>query len=146
MTAIVQDILDALAETPPRPDAAREAVTNAAFVFEKARGLPPSGWPGAVEVAALTADELRQLRDALVAYVERTGTGTFALGKCLDQTLKPFLVATLRRQLDGDPAELYQTMIALDNLGEPVFGSRRSSALDELTNRAIAADYLRSRE
>ncbi len=142
MTDIIARIVTALED---RSDSAavQEALLDAAFLFEKARGLPLSGWPDEVIRANPDAGEMSPLRSAVVAYAERTGAGSWALGKCDDPSLKPVLVSLLRRHLDGDAGELYQAMIALDNLGEPVFsGAIACSVREEELNRARAKKYL----
>jgi hypothetical protein len=142
MVSVIDNIVRAL---DGRGDAASDddALLKAAFLFERARGLTPCGWPDEVVIANIGAEEVARVRRAVVAYVEREGVGAWALGKCADPALKPVLVAVLRRQLDGDAAELFQAMIALDGLGEPVFGGVRSrSILDESRNRELAGTYL----
>jgi hypothetical protein len=142
MTSLVENIVRTLTGQADVA-AVDDALLNAAFLFEKSRGLPPCGWPDEVVAANITRDEVARLQRAVVAYVERNGFGSWALGKCFDPALRPVLVTVLRRQLDGDTGELFQAMIALDNLGEPVFagvGSR--SILDESRNRELAREYL----
>jgi hypothetical protein len=78
-----------------------------------------------------------------VKYVQRNGVGSWTLGKCVDETLKPVLVSVLQRQLQGDAGELFQAMIALDILREPVFADvTHRSILDEEKNRELARRYL----
>jgi hypothetical protein len=73
------------------------------------------------------------------------GAAVFALGKRYDPDLTGFFVEVLRNYLTGDAGVLYQAMIALDNLGAPVFGGRTSmSVLAEAENRALAAEFLRT--
>jgi|SRR5690348_12130313 len=144
MTDVITRIVTVLED---RSDSAavQEALVVAAFLFEKARGLPLSGWPDEVIRANPDADEMRLLRCAVVAYAERTGVGSWTLGKCDDPSLKPVLASLVRRHLDGDAGELYQAMIALDNLGERVFSDAAvCSILDEEVTRALARKYLGS--
>jgi hypothetical protein len=118
---------------------------HAAFLFEKARGLPPAGWPDEVVRCAAGDGEVRSLQAVVAAYVRRTGTGAWALGKCGDLAVKPVLVAALRRQLSGggDAGELYQVMIVMEDVGEPVFGADTSRSMtDENRNRRLARHYL----
>jgi hypothetical protein len=59
--------------------------------------------------------------------------------------MKPVYVEVLAREINGNAGELYPAMIALDDLGEPVFGSRTSlSILDEAEKRGSAKRYLDS--
>jgi hypothetical protein len=146
MTSIVARIIGVLRE--PRSDAAAVdgALLGAAFLFEKARGLSPCGWSEEIVHAEPTAEEMAKLRDAMVAFAERTGTGAWVLGKCNDRALRPVLVSILRRQLHGDAGELFQAMVALSASGEPVFGGAISgSILDEEENRALAGRFLEAR-
>ena len=142
MTSIAQRIIAALEESS-NTTMVDDAMLDAAFLFEKARGLPPCGWSDEVVRSNLSQDEMRRLRDAVAVFVERNGIGSWTLGKCADPSLKPVLTAVLRRQLHGDASELFQALIALDNLGEPVFqGAASRSILDEQCIRAFAAHYL----
>jgi hypothetical protein len=120
------------------------ALLDAAFLFEKASGLPPSAWSDEVLQATPTPEAMARLRHAVVAFVERTAVGTWTLSKCNDPTLKPLFVALLRRQLHGDAGVLFQTMIALSNLGERIFPTGSASILDEELNRTLAGRYLAS--
>jgi len=100
-----------------------EALLDAAFLFEKARGLTLAHtWSKAVVDAAITEADTARLKAAVVEFVERGGDGLWTLGKCDDPELKPLFIRVLQQELDGDPGKLYQTMIALHNLGERVFG------------------------
>jgi hypothetical protein len=148
MSSIVSRIVSVLEPNGVSDDAAAvdDALLNAAFLFEKARGLPPSAWPAEVINSHPTAANVRRLRDAVASFAERTGLGAWALGKCGDASLKPVLMRIVRRQLLGDPGELFQAMIALENLGDPVFGGMTSRSIrDEGHNRELAQRYLETR-
>ena len=124
-----------------------QALLDAGFLFEKARGLPQAGmgWSKAVIDASITNVEIERLKAALVEFVEQGGDGLWSLSKCDDQGLKPLFIRVLQHELDGDSGKLYQTMIALDNLGEKVFGRRGSyGVLDVDENRKCASEYLKS--
>ncbi len=71
----------------------------------------------------------------------------WALGKHRDPHDLAPLVAALRRELFRDADVAYQILIALDNLGEPVFPpeQRDRSSRDHEPNRAAAERYLTSR-
>src|SRR4051812_7912742 len=143
MAPIVENIIAVL----ERQDAGSvdDALLNAAFLFEKSRGVPPCAWPDEVAQSNASPEDIRRLRDAVVKYVKRNGVGSWTLGKCFDESLKAVFVSVLQRQLQGDAGELFQAMIALDNLREPVFGDVRScSILDEEKNRELARRYLQS--
>ncbi len=96
-----------------------------------------------------TANELVRLRERLVERVRSgapmAGGAVFALGKLHAAGLAPFFVEVVRSQLDGDENVLYQAMIALDNLGEPVFAGQDSmSVTDVAENRSLAVGYLKA--
>jgi hypothetical protein len=142
MAPIVENII-AVLERQPDAGAVDDALLNAAFLFEKSRGVPPCAWPDKVVESNASGEDKRGLRDAVVTYVQRSGVGSWTLGKCFDESLKPVLVSVLHRQLQGDAGELFQAMIALDNLREPVFEDVLSrSILDEQKNRELARRYL----
>jgi hypothetical protein len=93
--------------------------------------------------AEATSEDIEQLKQAVVSFVERKGFGCWALGKCLDPSLKPLFISVLRRQLPGDVGELFEAMIALSNLGEDVFdGEESRSSLAVEHNRQLAEAYL----
>jgi hypothetical protein len=71
----------------------------------------------------------------------------WALSKLADTATKPILIETLQYVLDDAPEALFQTMIALANIGEDVFGARSSmSALAIEENRTLATAYLQRQE
>lgn len=124
-----------------------EALLNAAFLFEKARGLAVCGWSEEIVSADVASADIPRLKRAVVEFVEREGFGTWTLSKCQDPSLKPVFIQGLRRHLQGDAGELFQAMLALDNLGEDVFRGKQSrSILDEADNRELARKYLRQKD
>ena len=148
MTRLVDRALDAIRGGDPA--AAADGIRLAASFFEHARGQTHGlDRPEVLAEPAGPAD-LARLRNALVAVVRSgapapvAGAAVFALGKAHEPGLRDFFVEVLRAYLDGDAGVLYQAMIALDNLGVPVFAGRRSmSVLAEGENRALAAAFLR---
>jgi hypothetical protein len=71
-------------------------------------------------------------------------TAYWALGKRSQKEDKRRFVAALEREITRSHSTCYQIMIALDNLGEPVFSSARagSSVLEAEQNVADAKRYL----
>ena len=130
-------------------DCPEEGVSLAASFFDLSAGRRTGLDRGEVLREPATPAELARLRGRLVELV-RSGTpaacaAVFALGKLHDADLAPFFVQVIRRNLDGDPSVLYQAMIALDNLGEPVFAGRDSkSVIAVAENQELAAEYLRA--
>jgi len=141
------DRIISVLETASSGPAFDEAILNASFVFEKARGLPPVGWPDQVIGANVTNDDVARLKVCLVNLIERGGRGSWALGNSCDAKLKATYVRVLRREMNGDAGELYQAIIALMNIGECFDEDRHScSILDEAENRALARKYLESQD
>jgi hypothetical protein len=142
MSALVNRIIASLG-LPTDSDAFADAVLDAAFLFEKARGGEPCGWPDEVVDTEVDAGDMARLREAVVGFVERHGYGSWMLSKCQDPSLKPVFIRVLRKNVDGDAGELFQAMIALSNLGEDVFAGRCGMCiLDEELNRRLAVGYL----
>ena len=126
-----------------------EAILNAAFLFEKwvARKVTTDpqeyehrAWPAAVAAAPLDEPACLRLRDALVALVKETPddlhcpSAYWALGKLGDQSLLPVFRSGLSYHADRATDSVYQIMVALQNLGEPVFRGRRSRSYDDPEN------------
>jgi hypothetical protein len=130
-----------------------DAIPAAAFLFESHRGLSL----GPHEVAAIQqsgleatdpetlAHELKRMiaaenkadsRDRQQAY--------WALGKKRDPSLIPFFRDRLSLELRRDMIAVYQIMIALEDLDEPIFTQERSGrAMDDYElNRRDAERYL----
>lgn len=137
-----------------------DLLLDVAFVFEKHRGggknytqqqqAAALGWTDKVIKIDFSANDIALLKDNLVQFIQNNpahsnvGTAIWALGKLFDKSLKPTLIAILQQQVSRDAGALYQTMIALDHLGENLFGDRLSrSILDVQDNRSLAEDYLR---
>jgi len=131
----------------------KDAILAATFLFERALGN---------EMGDYELDEIRrwELGDSdpdpiakeMMSSVLEEGTEDaaycrsvyWALGKRFDPALVPFFKERLALELKRDVEATYQIMIALDNLGEPVFSPARSSCsvLDHDLNRADAEGYL----
>lgn len=101
----------------------------------------PAGSPEVSE-SQLTDADVRRLQKAIVRFVEAGGRGSWVLGKTGDRRVKPALQKAVRRELNRDGAELYQAMIALENIGEKVFGETDRSIGNVAANREQARIYL----
>ena len=143
MSPLVDKIVSVL-ETQLSGPAVDEAILDAAFLFEKARGWPPAGASDAVMQSDVSAEDVVCLKSRLVAFIERGGRGSWALGKTCDPALRPVYAGVLRREIDGDAGELFQAIMALQNIGECFDESGSYSLLDESRNRALARRYLDS--
>jgi hypothetical protein len=130
-----------------------DAIPAAVFFFEMARGVPH----GPFEVTEVQKHGLdgidpemlsRELRHLITAEHKSDSMDRqqayWALGKKRDTGLIPFFRAQLRLELRRDMIAAYQIMIALQDVGEPTFGSDRSgySFDDYELNRRDAETYL----
>ena len=130
-----------------------DAIPAAAFLFELARGVPL----GPHEISEIQRHGLdgvdpelveRELRYLITAEHKSDSRDRqqsyWALGKKQDSGLVPFFRDQLRLELRRDMIAAYQIMIALQDVGEPAFGSDRSgySFDDYELNRRDAENYL----
>lgn len=103
---------------------------------------------GLVEISAddLAESILERLRGAVEPPRTFRDSAYFVLGKKFDPSLKSFFVERMEFELSRDMEAVYQLMIALDNLREPVFAKDRTgySVLDNDLNRRDAENYLRN--
>ncbi len=129
-------------------------LTAAAFRFEAARSVRQSDFETEIiaesELTAVSPDDLAQTLWGWLAAEGADsplrGSAYWALGKRCDPCDVAPLVAALRRELPRDPDVAYQILIALENLGEPVFPpeQRERSSRDHERTRAAAQRYLDS--
>lgn len=130
-----------------------DAILATAFFFELARGVPL----GQYEVSEIQKHGLNSIDPELLARklrhlitTEHKGDSKdrqqayWALGKKRDSGLISFFRDQLRLELGRDMIATYQIMIALQDIGEPTFGSDRSgySFDDYELNRRDAESYL----
>jgi HEAT repeat protein len=148
MRRLVEEALAAIAHEDPGVTA--EGIRLAISFFEYSLGQTAGLDREDVVAEPASPADLAKLRASLVDLVRAgapdpvAGAAVFALGKLHDPGLTEFFVEVLRTYLKGNAGVLYQAMIALDNLGEHVFGGRRSmSVLAEAENRALAQVFLR---
>jgi hypothetical protein len=130
-----------------------DKLVAAAYVFESANGnvLGPEEL-SAVKAAGLQNADPAQLaegiRDALEAGsppgARYRATAFWALGKRFDPSLRDFFRRHLAAEVNRDGHIVYQIMIALEHLGEPVWPAEQSScsSAEDERNRAAALRYL----
>ena len=133
-----------------------DAILAVGFFFELAGGVPHEPYEMS-EIQKHGLDGLdperiaRELRDLITAEHKNDNRDRqqayWALGKKRDRGLIPFFCDQLRLELRRDMIAAYQIMIALQDIGEPIFGSDRSgySFDDHELNRRDAESYLEGR-
>lgn len=104
-----------------------------------------------VRSVELPAEDIAELAQVLVRFLESDPASVesrirayWALSKLFDRALLPRFRSWLRRELRRSSDALFQVMIALDNLGEPVFPPERTgvAAFEKARNMRDAARYL----
>ena len=101
-------------------------------------------------MAAAPLDEgaCLKLRDALACFVGEVpidvhcSTAYWALGKLRDQSLLPLFRAGLAYHAERGTSSVYQILIALQDVGEPVPWERCSAGYDDPDNIRVARAYL----
>lgn len=130
------------------------AIVAAAYLFDKANGNKLTEFE-ADEIERHGLSEIdpelvaRELRSTVCEDYKTNSTyrqhAYWALGKLFDANLIPFFKERLAEELRRDLIAVYQILIALDNLEQPVFSEGRdgSVAMHEYEmNRADAKAYL----
>src|SRR5258708_7500464 len=112
----------------------QEAIAAAAFAFEAARGnelgefeetkIAKYGLTN-VDPDVIARELIPSVRDESKSDSAYRQQAYWALGKKFDASLLPFFTEALRLEVERDLDATYQIMIALDNLGEPVFSAAR---------------------
>lgn len=103
------------------------------------------------EYPLVQADDIDRLKLALISFVRRhlhhpqLCSAIFAVYYLAAPDTKGLLIEVLRDCLGRDSHALYQTMLALEELGENLYGARGSrSSSDVELNERLARDYLAS--
>src|SRR5579883_2447070 len=127
-----------------------EAILNAFFLFEKFRGVKACGWTQEVIDVDISIEKVKRLQDALMNFIKEEldnpiiSSAIAALGNLNDKKLKTVLIEIMENVIDINPDALYQAMIALDCIGEDVFGSKTSrSSLETKENERLARLYIK---
>ena len=130
----------------------QDYITAAAFLFEQARGYPHDEYETAmIQSQGLDLADPNLIAKELVDAVKSSscdvlirGPVYWALGKRYDETLLEFFRSSLRFESASGTEAAWEVMIALRNLGEPIFDETRSGygCDEEDMNRADALRYL----
>jgi len=154
--SLYDQLSEALEQEPP--ESSHEVLLNAAFLFEKAvlsaTAQDPEdfarsmGWPPEVIDQEISEPGGRQLRDALIRFIRQwmghaaVGMAVWALGKLRDPELKPLFEEVLEHHLERDPNALFQSLIALQNLGIRMPDEEQGLSVHEVErNRILARSY-----
>jgi len=92
--------------------------------------------------------ELIAIRDALCGFVSSSAddslkaTAVWALGKLYDPSLVPFLTQILKVSVPDGNALIYQSLVALSNVGVIRFPDGSGTMFDIEANRLVAIEYL----
>jgi len=99
----------------------------------------------------MQADDIDLLKKALVIFVRdhphhpQLGSAVHGLYYLAAPDTKSFLVEVLRDCIGRDSGALYQTILALEALGENLYGQRSNTSYEEVErNERVAREYLAS--
>jgi hypothetical protein len=95
------------------------------------------------------ADDIERLKQALVTFVQahphhpQLSSAVFGLYYLAAPDTKGLLIEVLRDCVGRDPGALYQTILALEALGDNLYGPRPSTSCEEVErNEKVARAYL----
>jgi hypothetical protein len=98
------------------------------------------------------ADDIERLKMAVISFVRQhprhqfVGTAVFALYYLAAPDTKGLLIDILRDSLGRDSGALYQTLLALEALGDNIFGPTSSTSCKDIDrNERVAREYLSAR-
>jgi hypothetical protein len=145
----------------PQPDTIENSLVDAGEIMRMWRFF--NGDPGGSAVVGpfsdeagyphMQADDIERLKQAVVTFVQQhprdrlLGRAVFALYYLAAPDTKSLLVEVLRDCLGRDSGALYQTILALEALGDNLYGPRLSTSYDEVEkNERVAREYLSSQK
>jgi hypothetical protein len=151
MANVVEGIIAVLSSGSP--EEREEALLQAGFFFEKARGWPDCGWSADVQTGVASEDKVARLKMALIEFVTKhvppppLESAIYALSALEDPSLKILFQRCMEIHRQRDMAILFAAMLALDRMGEEVFprddaGRSHASFLELERNRDLAFRYL----
>jgi hypothetical protein len=144
----------------PQPETISDSLIDAGEIMRMWRFF--AGDPGGSAVVGpfseeaeyphVQADDIERLKQALVAFVRghphhpHLGSAVHALYYLAAPDTKGLLVEVLRDCIGRDSGALYQTILALEALGDTLYGPRSSTGYDEVElNERVAREYLSSK-
>ena len=143
----------------PQPETIADSLTDAGEIMRMWRffGGDPGGsavvgpFSEEAEYPHMQADDFDRLKQALIAFVRghshhpKLCSAVFGLYYLAAPDTKGLLIEILRDSLGRDSGALYQTILALEALGDNLYGPRSSTSYDEVErNERVAREYLSS--
>ena len=143
----------------PQPETIADSLIDAGEIMRMWRffGGDPGGsavvgpFSEETEYPWVQADDVDRLKQALVTFLRRhphhpqLGSAVHGLQYLAAPDTKSLLVEVLRDCLGRDSGALYQTILALEVLGDNLYGPRLSTSYDEVErNERVAREYLSS--
>lgn len=99
----------------------------------------------------MQTEDIERLKEALITFVQshphhpQLCSAIHGLCYLAAPDTKSLLIEVLRDCIGRDPNALYQTILALEALGDNLYGQRSSTSIDEVErNERVARDYLSS--
>lgn len=99
----------------------------------------------------MQADDIERLKQALLTFVHdnrhhpQLSSAIHGLCYLAASDTKGVLIEVLRDSIGRDSGTLYQAILALEALGDNLYGPRSSTSFDEVErNERVARDYLSS--
>lgn len=143
----------------PQPDMIADSLIDAGEIMRMWRFF--AGDPGGSAVVGpfseeaeyphVQADDIERLKQALVAFVRahphhaHLGSAVHGLCYLAAPDTKGLLIEVLRDCIGRDSGALYQTILALEALGDNLYGAQSSTGYDEVErNERVARQYLSS--
>ena len=157
MNAFIQRLARRIEQ--PQPVTIADSLADAGEIMRMGRFF--GGDPGGSAVVGpfsdeagyphVQADDVGRLTQALVAFVRahprhaQLSGAVYALSYSASPDTKGLLIEVLRDCLGRDSVALYQTLLALEALGETLFGPCSSTSCEEVArNESVAREYFSS--
>ena len=155
MDSFIQRLAERIEQA--QPEALADSLTDANEIMRmwSLFGGDPNGsavvgpFSEEVEYPHVQADDVERLKHSLLVFVKnfphhpQLGSAVHALYYLAAPDTKAVLIKVLEDCLGRDSAALYQTILALEALGENIYGSLSSSSYDEVeVNEKVAREYL----